>query len=68
VSVILSKNCKYTCVLFRTVPEIRVISLYSSKIAYKTEILGTVSNIGTYCSGDKVGTVICVKEEKSNQP
>jgi hypothetical protein len=31
------------------------ISLYSSKIFYKEEVLRTVSNIGIYCSSDKVG-------------
>jgi hypothetical protein len=35
----------------------RVISLYSSKIADKKEILRTVSNTGIYCSSDKVATV-----------
>jgi hypothetical protein len=34
----------------------RVISLYSSKIVAKKEILRIVSNIGIYCSSDKVGT------------
>jgi hypothetical protein len=35
----------------------RAISLYSSKIVGKKEILRTVSNTGFYCSRDKVGTV-----------
>jgi hypothetical protein len=35
----------------------RAISLYSSKIIVKKEILRTVSNTGIYCSSDKVGTV-----------
>jgi hypothetical protein len=35
----------------------RAISLYSSKIVDKKEILRTVSNTGIYCSSDKVGTV-----------
>jgi hypothetical protein len=35
----------------------RVISLYSSKIVDKKEILHTVSNTGIYCSSEKVGTV-----------
>jgi hypothetical protein len=38
----------------------RVISLYSSKIVDKKEILRTVSNTGIYCSSDKVGTVYIV--------
>jgi hypothetical protein len=38
----------------------RAISLYSSKIADKKEILGTVSNTGIYCSSDKFGTVYLV--------
>jgi predicted transport protein len=36
------------------------ISLYSSKIVDKKEILRTVSNTGIYCSSDKVGTVYLV--------
>jgi hypothetical protein len=35
----------------------RAISLYSSKIVDKKEILRTVSNTGIYFSSDKVGTV-----------
>jgi hypothetical protein len=35
----------------------RAISLYSSKIIDKKEILRTVSNTGIYCSSDKVGIV-----------
>jgi predicted transport protein len=38
----------------------RDISLYSSKIVDKKEILRTVSNTGMYCSSDKVGTVYLV--------
>jgi hypothetical protein len=38
----------------------KVISLYSSKIVDKEEILRTVSNICIYCSSDKVGTVYLV--------
>jgi hypothetical protein len=38
----------------------RVISLYSSKIVDKKEILRTVSNAGIYCSSDKVGTVYLI--------
>jgi hypothetical protein len=35
----------------------RAISLYSSKIVDKEQILGTVPTTGIYCSNDKVGTV-----------
>jgi hypothetical protein len=35
----------------------RAISLCSSKIVDKKEILRTVSNTDIYCSSDKVGTV-----------
>jgi predicted transport protein len=38
----------------------RVISLYSSEIVDKKEILRTVSNTGIYCSSDKDGTVYLV--------
>jgi hypothetical protein len=38
----------------------RAISLYSSKIVDKKEILRIVSNTGIYCSSDKVGTVYIV--------
>jgi hypothetical protein len=38
----------------------RVISLYSSKIIDKKEILRAISNTGIYCSSDKVGTVYIV--------
>jgi hypothetical protein len=38
----------------------KYISLYSSKIVDKKEILPTVSNAGIYCSSDKVGTVYLV--------
>jgi hypothetical protein len=38
----------------------RAISLYSSKIVDKKDILRTVSNTGIYCSSDKVGTVYLV--------
>jgi hypothetical protein len=38
----------------------RAISLYSSKIVDKKEILRTVSNTGIYCSREKVGTVYSV--------
>jgi hypothetical protein len=36
------------------------ISLYSSKIIDKKEILRTVSNSGIYFSSDKVGTIVLV--------
>jgi hypothetical protein len=39
----------------------RAISLYSSKIVDKEEILRTVSNTGIYCSSDKVGTIYVVQ-------
>jgi hypothetical protein len=39
----------------------RDISLYSSKIVYKNEILRTVSNAHIYCSSVKVGTVYLVQ-------
>jgi hypothetical protein len=38
----------------------RAISLHSSKIVDKKEILRTVSKTGIYCSSDKVGTVYLV--------
>jgi hypothetical protein len=57
VSVILSKKVyMYMCPnpnVFRDT----AISLYSSKIVDKKEILLTLSNTGIYCSSDKVGTV-----------
>jgi hypothetical protein len=54
-----SKNYMYTCRIpngFRDT----AISLYSSKIVDKKEILRTVSNTGIYCSSDKVGAVYLV--------
>jgi hypothetical protein len=36
------------------------ISLYSSKIVERKEILRTVSNTSIYCSSDKVGAVYLV--------
>jgi predicted transport protein len=38
----------------------RAVSLYSSEIIDKKEILRTVSNTGIYCSSDTVGTVYLV--------
>jgi hypothetical protein len=35
----------------------RAISLYSTKFVDKKEILRTVSNIGIYCSSEKLSTV-----------
>jgi hypothetical protein len=59
-SVILSKKVyTYMCPIqngFRH----RDISVYSSKIVDKKEILRTVSNTGICCSIDKVGTVYLV--------
>jgi hypothetical protein len=59
-SVILSKNVyMYVCPIpngFRD----RAISLYSSKIVDKKEILRTVSNTGIYSSNEKFGTVYLV--------
>jgi hypothetical protein len=55
-SIILSKIFMNMCSIpngFRD----RSISLYSSKIVDKKEILRTVSNTGIYCSSDKVGTI-----------
>jgi hypothetical protein len=40
---------------------VTAISLYSSKIVDKKEILHAVSNTGIYCSSDKVGTVYLVQ-------
>jgi hypothetical protein len=60
VSVILSKKVyMYMCPI-PNVFQHRAISLYSSKIVYKKEILRTVSNTSIYCSSDKVGTVYLV--------
>jgi hypothetical protein len=60
VSVILSKKlCMYVCPVpngFRD----RALTLYSSKIVDKKEILRTVSNSGIYCSSDKVCAVYIV--------
>jgi hypothetical protein len=38
----------------------RAITLYSSKIVDKKEILRTVSNTGIYWSSDEIGTVYLV--------
>jgi hypothetical protein len=67
VSVILSKKkmYMYMCHIpngFRD----RAISLYSSKIVDKKEILSTVSNIGVYCSSDKVDTVYIFQNSTVN--
>jgi hypothetical protein len=58
--VILSKKVYvYMCPILNSFRD-RAISLYSSKIVDKKEILHTVSNAGIYCSSDKVGTVYLV--------
>jgi hypothetical protein len=60
VSVMLSKKLYiYICPILNSFRN-RGISLYSSKIIDKKEILRTVSNTGIYCSSDKVGTVYLV--------
>jgi hypothetical protein len=60
VSVILSKKLyMYMCLIPNGFPD-RVISLYSSRIDDKKEILRTVSNPGIYCSSVQVGTVYLV--------
>jgi hypothetical protein len=53
------KVCMYKCLIPKGFRH-RDISLYSSKIVDKKEILRTVSNAGIYCSSDKVGTVYLV--------
>jgi hypothetical protein len=45
----------------------RVISLHSSKIVDKREILRTISNAGIYCSSDKVGTVYLLFRKVNRQ-
>jgi hypothetical protein len=45
----------------------RAISLYSSRIVDKKEILHTVCNTGIYCSSDKVGTVYLRKFHRQHQ-
>jgi hypothetical protein len=42
------------------------ISLYSSKIIEKKEILLTVCNTGVYCSSEKVGTVYIFENSTVN--
>jgi hypothetical protein len=60
VSVILSKKLyMYMCPIPNRFLD-GAISLYSSKIVDKKEILRTVSDPGIYCSSDKVGTVYLV--------
>ena len=60
VSVILSKKMyMYTCPIPKSFRDTD-ISLYSCKIVDKKEILRIVSNIGIYCSNDKVGTVYLI--------
>jgi hypothetical protein len=53
------KICMYMCPIpngFRD----RAISLYSSTIVDKKEILRTVSNTGIYCSSEQFGTLYLV--------
>jgi hypothetical protein len=57
VSVILSKKVYMYMCPFLNGFRGRAISLYSSKIVGKKEILQTVSDTGIYCSSDKVVTV-----------
>jgi hypothetical protein len=59
VSVILSKKCMCTCVLFRTVSEIELFHSTVPKLLLQ-KILLIVSDIGSYCSCDKVDTVYLV--------
>jgi hypothetical protein len=49
----------YVCLIPKDFRD-RAISLYSSKIVDKKEILHTVCNTGINCSTDKVGTVYLV--------
>jgi hypothetical protein len=61
VSVIVRKKfCLYVCPIPNDFRD-RNISLYSSKILDKKEILRTVSNTDIYCSSDQVGTVYLVQ-------
>jgi hypothetical protein len=60
ISVILSKKKKIYIYVNVSIPndfQYRVISLYSSKIVDKKEILRTVSSTVIYCSSEKSGTV-----------
>jgi hypothetical protein len=59
VSVIISRTCICTCVLFRTVSEIELFHGTVPKLLVR-KILPTVSNTGVYCSSDKVGTIYLV--------
>jgi hypothetical protein len=60
VSVILSKNVYIYMCPIRNGFRDGAVSLYSSKIVDRKEILRAVSNTGIYCSSDKVGTVYMV--------
>jgi hypothetical protein len=53
------KLCMYMCPIPNGFRDI-AISLCSSKVVDKKEILRTVSDTGIYCSSDKVGTVYLV--------
>jgi hypothetical protein len=57
VSVILCKKVYMCMCLISNGFRDRAISLYSTKIVDKTEILRTVSNTAIYCSSENVGTV-----------
>jgi hypothetical protein len=60
VSAILSQKIyMYMCPTLKGFRD-RAISLYSSKIVAKKEILRIFSNTGIYCPSDKVGTVYLV--------
>jgi hypothetical protein len=66
VSVILSKKvCMYMCPTPNRFQN-SAISLYSSKIVEKKEILLTVCNTGVYCSSEKVGTVYIFENSTVN--
>jgi hypothetical protein len=57
-----SKQKKHVCT--RPIPygfRDELLSLYSSKIVDKEEILHIVSNTGIYCSSDKVGTIYLIQ-------
>jgi hypothetical protein len=60
VSVVINKNLYIDMYLIPNSFQDRTISLYSSKIVDKEEILRTVSNTDIYCSSDKAGTVYVV--------
>jgi hypothetical protein len=62
ISVILNKRvCMYMCPIPNDFKD-RAISLYSSEIVDKKEILPTICNTGICCSRDKVGSVYLFRE------